>query len=411
VTISHQRGNGGYRLGVVITLAAIGLLTLLPDGGQAREPAGFACLFCDALSGADAVLNVALFIPLGLLFRGQPMSTRRVVGLAVLLSLSIELLQLAIPGRASSLRDVLANGAGGWLGAVLAGQVVPWLTPSRATTIRLWSAVSATLALTGMGGLALQPAPSAPPYYAHWAPRQGHLEAWSGQLRSATIDGVAIPPGPVAGGAALRDAMADGFELRVNALGGDRTRGIGGMFTISDGARREVLLVGPDGRDLVVRVRRRGADLHLDAPAIRFTGLLAAEREGLPLSLIVQVSRTGTCAVVNGTRDCHGPPASGEIRELIRPTATHGTVRILLNAISLALLVLPVGMLLRGARSLGTVLSCIFLLAGVAVAARLSGLALPTPAEWLGLLSGLVAGVEVSRLLLRSATRRVGDGR
>lgn len=72
----------------------------------------------------DILLNVALFIPLGFLYRfarGGPAdrSGLRVFGLGVLLSLAIETAQVWEVERYTSLVDVLTNGTGAWLGALL----------------------------------------------------------------------------------------------------------------------------------------------------------------------------------------------------------------------------------------------------------------------------------------------------
>ena len=73
-------------------------------------------------------LNVLLFLPLSLL--GWFVTGRRsvpfwlVVGLVV--SAVIELAQLAIPGRVSTVQDVVANTAGAAIGAVFALGLTTW---------------------------------------------------------------------------------------------------------------------------------------------------------------------------------------------------------------------------------------------------------------------------------------------
>jgi glycopeptide antibiotics resistance protein len=75
------------------------------------------------LTGFDLVTNVGLFLPLGFLYRlarGGPDRSRELHRLAagLVLSAVIEMTQLFLPGRYSSLFDVLANGLGTWLGAL-----------------------------------------------------------------------------------------------------------------------------------------------------------------------------------------------------------------------------------------------------------------------------------------------------
>jgi VanZ family protein len=78
-------------------------------------------------SRSDIVANLLLYVPLGLcLTLAWPARWRRLtafgwaVGAGVLLSLTVELLQVHAPARVSSLNDVLLNGAGTAAGAVLA---------------------------------------------------------------------------------------------------------------------------------------------------------------------------------------------------------------------------------------------------------------------------------------------------
>jgi VanZ family protein len=75
----------------------------------------------------DAVLNIALFLPLGWLLAGalrrSALSTMArigiVAGVAAALSISVETLQYFMPSRYSSILDVVSNVAGAALGAVL----------------------------------------------------------------------------------------------------------------------------------------------------------------------------------------------------------------------------------------------------------------------------------------------------
>ncbi|MEZ4586853.1 MAG: VanZ family protein [Gemmatimonadales bacterium] len=95
-------------LGLVIVV-----VTLVPF--DFTRPAGFRLVGFRGL--ADLFANVLFFVPLGFFVafggRGRPV----VVAFAV--SLSVELLQQLLPGRAPSLIDVATNTAGGWLGGVI----------------------------------------------------------------------------------------------------------------------------------------------------------------------------------------------------------------------------------------------------------------------------------------------------
>ena len=115
-------------------LAGVGYLVFSPGGGQ---PGGAIRIALDLLATiglsppaalVEVGLNVLLFLPLSLL--GWFVMGRRsvpfwlVVGLVV--SAVIELAQLAIPGRVSTVQDVVANTAGAAIGAVFALGLTTW---------------------------------------------------------------------------------------------------------------------------------------------------------------------------------------------------------------------------------------------------------------------------------------------
>ena len=91
---------------------------------------------------SDVAANVLLFVPLGFLGRLSAGSARRrsprAVALAgTALSLALEALQTLLPGRYPSVVDVLANGAGAWLGARLHALVEHRLGPRLVTAMAL----------------------------------------------------------------------------------------------------------------------------------------------------------------------------------------------------------------------------------------------------------------------------------
>lgn len=69
----------------------------------------------------DVPLNVLGFIPFGVMLAWLSVGATRALIWSLLFSLGIELVQLALVGRFSSITDLGLNGLGGWLGAVLGG--------------------------------------------------------------------------------------------------------------------------------------------------------------------------------------------------------------------------------------------------------------------------------------------------
>jgi glycopeptide antibiotics resistance protein len=90
--------------------------------------------------GVNIIGNVAVFVPLGLalagLWPGSP--ARRALGRAILgggsLSMSIELLQLLIPSRATDIDDVIFNSTGALLGGLL--YLAVWRKPTKSTNLQ-----------------------------------------------------------------------------------------------------------------------------------------------------------------------------------------------------------------------------------------------------------------------------------
>ena len=116
---------GVLLLAVVLTLTPSPLLTGLFDfhDGLARVVGRLTLGQTEvSLEEAEALANVLLFIPIGLLLR---LALPRVLSSALLAlatagSLGIEVVQyLALPGRTPSLVDVLTNGGGAAIGLVL----------------------------------------------------------------------------------------------------------------------------------------------------------------------------------------------------------------------------------------------------------------------------------------------------
>ena len=98
------------------SLALVFGLTLHPAGGPNRVE--LAPWTTHQLNAVNVVGNVALFALLSAVFWSFGWSLRRTVVAGFVLSLGIELLQLAIPGRTTATADVLCNTFGataGWL--------------------------------------------------------------------------------------------------------------------------------------------------------------------------------------------------------------------------------------------------------------------------------------------------------
>jgi VanZ family protein len=124
-------------------LAALALIVFLParDAGRVTGIVGWAADLV-AMWGVprepaaivfEFLANVALFVPFGLLVAAAAprWSPWAIIVLGLLASVAIELVQLGIPSRVSTVSDVIANTAGAALGCV----VVMWRRMSRADVL------------------------------------------------------------------------------------------------------------------------------------------------------------------------------------------------------------------------------------------------------------------------------------
>src|SRR3989442_6439256 len=107
------------RLAIVVSLLPILAVTLCPSGGERVEPM-LRCIVCGERGVADVIVNVILFVPFGAALSVAGTRLLRVCLVAALFSGAIELTQLFVPGRDSSLSDVMSNTTGAAVGYALA---------------------------------------------------------------------------------------------------------------------------------------------------------------------------------------------------------------------------------------------------------------------------------------------------
>jgi VanZ family protein len=294
---------------------------------------------------ADILLNVALFAPLGaaLGHRGRSASGALLVG--ALLSGAIEIVQLGVPGRVTSLEDILSNTVGTITGWVLCRTAPVWVRPGPKAagwlSLAAASMASAVLALTG-----LLLGPSFPPtrYFGGWTHEFGHLRVYRGQVLETSLGGVGIPPGPIPHSPEIRSRLVAGDTLRIRALAGPPVAGLAPILSIHDEYQHEVLLMGPDREDLVYRFRTRAAAVGFDSPELRVRGAMRGVRAGEPLMVVVRPEGNRYCIDVNRTATFGIGFTAGVGWALLLygqglPPWTHG----FLNVLWMSGLVLPVG--------------------------------------------------------------------
>lgn len=292
------------RLVVAGTVAIILVATLTPSGDAKLTPM-LACLLCGERGLADFALNLLLFVPLGAALAWAGERWRAALGAGALLSLGIEIAQLAIPGRDSSLSDVISNTSGsllGWL-AVARGPRLAALPPRAAALLTAAAAALPSLIVTATGALFRPDFPHAQ-YYGGWTPDFGHMARYRGRLLSARVAEVAIPEGALPNSDTVRTLLLAGAALELRVVVGPPASRVAPLLSINDDAQREILLLGVDRHDLVLRWRMRAAAWRLDQPEVRVARALAGRRDGDTIALVVQRGRGGYCVTVGGARTC-----------------------------------------------------------------------------------------------------------
>lgn len=99
---------------------------------------------------ADGILNLCLFVPFGLALGWNARSPAKAVFCGLLLSTTVELAQMWIPGRDPSLSDIIANTIGTSVGALIGLRPRAWLAPDARSSVALTAlgVAAATLVMT-----------------------------------------------------------------------------------------------------------------------------------------------------------------------------------------------------------------------------------------------------------------------
>ncbi|HLG05720.1 MAG TPA: VanZ family protein [Gemmatimonadales bacterium] len=264
------------RAGVAITAGAILaiLLATMAPGGDLPEPGP-----APRWAITDILLNVVLFIPLGI---GLGLLGVRgaAAGMAgAIVSVAIEAAQLYwIPNRDASIHDVVSNALGAALGALV---VVGW--PGRILWWRIAGPILASLmtGFWGAGAVLVQPARPVQDrvWWAEWEPLVRGAVRFPGRLLSLSLQGVGLPDGAIPESQALaaRLARADTVVFSAVVETGPALRGrskVAGVFM--GNPRGEYVGLWQDRRALLIYQRLRMTGWGLRAPVLRIPGAFPA---------------------------------------------------------------------------------------------------------------------------------------
>jgi hypothetical protein len=372
---------------------------------------------CGQRGLADAILNVLMFIPLGLLARLLFRSAKAAVLFSLILAVGIESTQVVLPGRDASLGDVLFNLAGGGLGAIVLVPVRRCLRVGHRASARL-SLLAALIvvaihALTAWSlGLQLPRGR----YFSFWNIELAHLAPTDARLTQVTLAGLPLQEGWTGESETVRRLLSAGHPLEIRLDPGEAPARLGGLYALYDDRQREVLLLGRVNDELVVRLHRRAARLRLGDPDIRVRGVFTRDGAGDRLTLRLERDRSGGsgyCATWSGGRESETASlATGPQRRcdlgftlgrgwalLAYPHFLPEALRSLLDFVWTGLFFVPIGLWMRTRWE--AVLGVALASASLFAVPFVSGL-LPTPAYlFVAGAAGLGAGLPSIRRRLR----------
>ncbi len=402
------------KLGLTVTLlalAAIAAVTLVPTPEQAEQASDTSlwCLVCGQLGVVDVLLNVLLFLPLGVGLRLLGFPVFRALLIIGFTTLTVEVLQMAVvTGRDASLSDLITNTIGGSLGYALGVELRRLVLPSPRTG--RWLAGLGLLVWLGQeafAGWALHRDLPASVYYGQWAPELGQFDRFTGQVVSVTLNGMPLGTSRFRHSDQVRgelDKPVSGF--RVEAVSGELTAKTAPIFSIFDDHQREIALVGVNRQDIVFHLRTRLDRLRLRSPSILVPGAVPSTA-GQPLVIEAGMDHSRFMIKVDHAggryqRSVALSPSWGW--SFVLPFSyDFGATASLLTALWLLGFWVPIGYW-TGAAARGSDTGWpwwaalgIIMGTGLAMIPRLMGLEIVGPVEWTAALGGAALGWLVAR--------------
>lgn len=335
------------RVALGVATAAVALATLVPSRHADATQLPLLCLWCGQEVLADSLVNVALYLPLGVAMRQCKWGMWRIFATLAALSGAIELTQHWIPGRTPSPRDLLTNVTGGIAGSLL---LAAWRTPPGASgpgrVLRYGTALLPAIAVLTTARLLALHIPNSQ-LYSHLGPRLAHLDSYQGSITAVRVGRSSLSHGASPESGTLGAHLSQGAEIRIEGVAGGPQARLAGLLLISDDSKREILLVGREHDDLVVRRRRLASALGLHSPEERMRDFFQGVPPGTALTVTVQRGRLRSCASTGRRSQCSDAPSIGwGWRFVHEPPGIDRRIGRALDGLALYCLLLPLCLLL-----------------------------------------------------------------
>jgi hypothetical protein len=377
--------------------------------GPALRPGLDLCLLCGSNGGASAALNIALYLPLGAALRWRTGRLGRAIGWGALVSLAVEVAQLAIPGRHTALSDLVANTIGTASGAALAIAPRAWLLPrgffARLATALVLAACAAMLVLPGA---LFRPTAPGGAYYGQWTPSSPYDPTFVGTVLDVRLGDTPLPSRRIDGPARIRGMIERREPFTVRFVAGPPSGALTPLFRLVAGpfnAGLEALQVGVDGQALVLTPRLAADDARLSRPEVQLEDGLAYVSPGdtVTVSLRARHDR-GFDVTVDGASRTVGFTVGTGWSLLYATSLRSATALAAIGAAWLMAMGFAAAWYATGGRTL--VMSGGALLALAATTPAWSELLPTPPREHAALVAGLAAGAALRRVAEREVRRR-----
>jgi len=408
-----QPGRGLAASLAAAWLVLIAYMTLQPTEAVVITPTF--CIFCGPLGGTDFVLNVVLFVPLGMTLHWATGRWKVSAMAGAIITLAIEVLQWRlVAGRDASLGDLLANTLGTLLGAWIAVELFRWLNAG-GVAARRYAAIFGivTAAVFLVSAWLLQPGQTRLWQLVQWTPQAINADLFQGQLFAVELNGRPIAEGALVSPAEMYDSTSHSMVVRASVGANPPLTRRPAVIVRIENYYEQGFSLTQRGQQATFRTHLAAVRLKLRAIAVGLDSALSVSN-----SAMAGTDRPVTIEAIANPRMMlvRRRHASGESSVILQRTVglawalfTPWDVALgprwwPVNALWLATLLLPVSFFAVRSLSAPTGNPAptiawwpLTLVLSVLVAIPLTGLSALGAGEWFGVVVGIVAGLILER--------------